>query len=350
MNFGFFVNPLAGYGGMINNKGSDNLKISDPEASVSIKIAMKFIKNILDEDNFYIPSLYMGEEIFKSSGRDNYKIIYESKWPSSRDDTLNFLNKLKDFDVDYIIFVGGDGTARDIVSSNIKKPVIAIPAGVKMYSSIFCINVNHAIDLYMDVHKNVESMDSGVYDIDEDAYRSGLLKIKYFGSLMVPVSNNIVSSSKAEYNNDDAYDIAEYIIENMDDSYYIIGPGRTCKIIVESLGYKTNILGFDVIKNMKLIKYDVDEEFLYNISLNGKTKLIISPIGGQGFVLGRGNKQISGRVFDLIGFKNLILISDKNKINNIKNLYIDIDTSLEIPKYLKVITGYGIYTLKRLIK
>ncbi len=350
MNFGFFVNPLAGYGGAINNKGSDDLKITDPEKSVSIKIAMKFIENVSDKDTFYLPSGYMGEYIFRFNNKRNYKIIYKSEWPSSNIDTLNFLKELKNFSIDYLIFVGGDGTARDIVSSKIEVPVIGIPAGVKMYSSVFCINVKHAAMLYKDIHNYMESIESGVFDIDEEYYRSGLLKIKFFGYLKVPVSSNMVLTSKAEYNNDDAYDISEYLINNMDDSYYIIGPGKTCKTLIESLGYKTNILGFDVIKDKKLIAQDVDEEFLYKISLNQITKLVISPIGGQGFVLGRGNKQVSSRVFDLIGFNNLIVISDKSKIVNLKSLYIDINTSLEIPRYLKVLTGYGIYTLKELIK
>ncbi len=350
MNVAFFVNPLAGYGGESNNKGSDNLKLDNINNSVSLKIAEYFLENISRNNiRFIVPEGYMGSYLMDKL-KIEYDISYKSNFPSTKYDTVNFLNSLNN--IDLLCFVGGDGTARDIISSKKDFITLAIPAGVKMYSSIFPINADHAIYLFNRlINNHMETQYNDVYDIDESKFRSGILDVKFYGKMRIPVSGDIVNVSKAEYGNHSVYDISEYIIDNMDrETYYLIGPGTTCKNIEENLGFKTNILGFDLIKDKKLLLSDMNENDIYNNIINKKVKLIITIIGGQGFILGRGNKQLSSRIIENIGFENIILIATHEKLMELKNLYVDIKhDNLKIPEYIRVLIGYNIYKIMKVI-
>ncbi|KPV45925.1 hypothetical protein SE19_07775 [Acidiplasma aeolicum] len=350
MKIGFFVNPLAGYGGEINNKGSDNLKLESIEKSYSLGVARKFLSKIIPGDSlFYVPYGYMGSYLLDEFSY-KYEITYYPEYPSSSQDTVNFIKSL--VNPDFVCFVGGDGTARDIVSCGTGFLFIGIPAGVKMYSSVFSINAEHAASLFNSLvsSKNYETTYAEVNDINEEDYRNGRLSIKNYGLMKIIKSGDVVINSKAEYSQGSAGDIAEYIIDNMDNNtYYLIGPGTTCKEILLNLGIKTNILGFDLILNKSLVASDIDEPTIYHYVSQKRTVMIISPIGGQGFLLGRGNKQISGRVFDLIGFDNIIIVSTEEKLNDIKDLYIDINTSKKLPEYVRILTGYGYFKIKRLV-
>lgn len=356
VNIGFFVNPLAGYGGTVNHKGSDNLILPDIEKSVSIVKALSFLDRLKTKDlYFFVPSGIMGEELLKRSGIEKYESISEPSATTTAGDTMDFVSNLCDRDVDILIFVGGDGTARDVLSSLRKDvPVMGIPSGVKMYSSVFAINVEQAAEFVNEISLSgdFETTKGEVVDIDEDMYRSGILEAKLFGELYIPISERIVGVSKAEYSESGTEGIVEYIIDNMKvDRCYIIGPGSTCKSILKELGYNTNILGFDLLKNKKLMGEDVGENRIYESASTSPVTLIISPIGGQGFVLGRGNKQISGRVLEKIGMENIFVIAAPQKMNDLDKLYVDIDTGPEfnVPKYVKVLYGYGRFRLLSLV-
>ncbi len=350
MNVAFFVNPLAGYGGKINNKGSDNLKLNNINDSVSLEKAECFLKKINKNNiDFIVPEGYMGSYLMDKL-KIKYKISYKPDKDTTRYDTVNFLNSLNN--VDLLCFVGGDGTARDIISSGKDFITLAIPSGVKMYSSIFAINVDHAAYLFNRLMNNYIKFNyNDVYDIDEEKFRNGILDIKFYGKIRIPLSEDIVGFSKAEYNDPSIYDISEYIIDNMDNgTYYLIGPGNTCKNIEKEMGIATNILGFDLIKNKKLLFSDMDENSIYSNIINKRVKLIITVIGGQGFILGRGNKQLSQRIIKYIGFENIILISAREKLMDLKNLYIDIKhDDFKIPEYIKVLTGYNMYKIMRIL-
>ncbi len=344
----FFVNPLAGYGGIRNNKGSDNMHLKNIDESISIKRAIEFLSGIDCRDmQFIVPEGPMGSlEMDKANLK--YKISYFPGDPTTSIDTINFIRSATGSDI--ICFLGGDGTARDVLTAGVNLPVLGIPAGVKMYSSVFSMNIHHAIEVFDNFCRNeITLKDAEVADINEEEYRKGKLDIKRFGTLKIPDSPGIISSSKAEYPPSSSYDMAEYIIDNMDnDVYYIIGPGTTCKAITASLGLHTNMLGFDILKGKKLIIDDAGEDAIYNYSNSGRIKIIISIIGGQGFLLGRGNQQISSRILKKAGFENISVISTPEKLFGLTGLAIDIaDKDISVPKFIRVLTGYGQFKIMR---
>lgn len=346
---GFLVNPIAGCGQFLNLKGSDNLTPSTCPRYISIEKAVEFLLEIGNLDvHYYTGSRLMGEEAFRKAGMVNFTVVYSDQGESTSEDTKRMVETLVGMDVEVIIFFGGDGTARDISDSGCNLPVIGVPLGTKMYSSVFALSVQKAADLFTNyVRGNLSDFSpEDVIDLDEEEYSKGNFSVKKHGVLTVPESDFIMNHSKAEYPETSPEGIAEYIVEHMErDTNYLIGPGSTCKTILAEIGETGSLLGFDLAKNGKLIRKDLTEEEIFQI-IGEPSKVILSPIGGQGFLIGRGNKQLSGRVISKLGFNNIIVVSGETKLRSLEKLYLDtggIET--EIPAFIRVLFGYGRYRM-----
>ncbi|MEM1858432.1 MAG: NAD(+)/NADH kinase, partial [Desulfurococcaceae archaeon] len=144
---GFIVNPIAGMGGSVGLKGTDGeayFKALERGAKpVAPQRALMFLNGINSED-FEIVSVagVMGEDAVKASKHSAklVEVIGERKEITRREDTIKAATKMRS-SVDILVFVGGDGTARDICESvSTSLPVIGVPSGVKMYSSVFAVN------------------------------------------------------------------------------------------------------------------------------------------------------------------------------------------------------------------
>jgi len=365
---GLIVNPIAGMGGRVGLKGTDGdaylLALKKGAKPVSPRRALLFLNSIRRND-FRIISApgIMGEDIVKKSIHSDklVKIVGEIKYPTTPEDTRRIARIMVfDENVDLLVFVGGDGTARDIcVSIGTSVPVLGVPSGVKMYSAVFA-NSPHdaAVILEKFLEDNVEFVLREVLDIDEDAYRRDKLIIKLYCYLKIPLIKHYVQSSKTIYEGSEEDEnkraIAEYIVENMDpNTPYILGPGSTVKEINKLLGIPYTLLGVDVIINNKLIAKDADERTLLQIiSKYGKAKIVVTPIGGQGFIFGRGNQQISPSIIRKVGRNNILVVSTKRKIRDIEYLRVDtgdpfVDEMLR--GYIKVLIDYGRYVVKKVI-
>jgi predicted polyphosphate/ATP-dependent NAD kinase len=348
-NVGFLVNPIAGCGQLYNMKGSDYLSPKDCANSPSMQMAKVFTESSSDIDvTYYTASGSMGADAFGGPISERIRIVYSSPPITTRDDTIRLARILQDSGVSLIIFFGGDGTAVDLVDSHISVPVIGVPAGTKMFSSVFAISVDDAVTalktFLMDDRITIVSSD--VLKIDEREYSEGILNMSVYGQLNVPFSPVIVTSCKGEYPDTGIMDIAEYLQENMEPWVnYVVGPGSTCERIKELSGTTGSLSGFDLIRDGAMIKKDLSEQDIFDIS-NEPTKIVISPIGGQNFLLGRGNKQISYRILEKIGFDNIIVVSSPEKLSQISNLYVDFGIhKVRLPSFVRVLYGYGTFKL-----
>lgn len=360
---GLIVNPVAGMGGRVGLKGSDGSEIlkkalelgATPQSPQRTIQALGQMEKLKDQIEIITCPGDMGENEAKELGF-SVDIIGAgtiNAGKSSAEDTRKAAGQMKALNVDLILFAGGDGTARDIFNAiGDRVTVLGIPAGVKIHSAVYGKNPKSSGELaalFLE-DKIKELQEAEVMDIDEDAFRSGRVTAKLYGYLRVPYEKKYVQNLKSggvagEQANLEM--IANYIVDTMDDeSFYIIGPGTTTRPIMEKLGLSNTLLGVDVVCRKKLAANDVNEQALLKIINNQKAKLIITTIGGQGYILGRGNQQISPEVLKMIGKENIIIVSTRDKLNLNFGSPLLVDTGDETVNqwlcgYYRVVVGYG---------
>ncbi len=357
------VNPIAGMGGRVGLKGTDGKEILKKAIELGAKPiaplrAIEFLKEITNLKNAFELITYpkeMGEYEALEAGFKPRTVGSLNSQGSDAEDTKKAIKEFLKLNVDLILFVGGDGTARDIleVLSSVKKntPVLGIPSGVKMHSSVFAINPRTAAKMVSSfIRQGLPITQGEVMDIDEEEFRKGRLSAKLYGYLLVPYEPTLLQSKKnptLPINEEllNQLEIAKYIAENIQHNvYYILGPGSTVFALSRILMIEKSLLGVDILKNNKIIAKDVNEKQILEIVNNKPAKIIVTPIGGQGFIFGRGNQQISPEVIRKVGKENIIVIATKNKQKNIKKLRVDTgDAELdeELKGKIKVLVGYG---------
>lgn len=364
---GLIINPIAGMGGRVGLKGTDGvaeraLELGAlPRAPERAKKALEALMEISDVIEIVTCSGNMGENQAKECGFKT-KIISttENRYTTSQD-TINAAKEMLKGMVDLILFVGGDGTARDIynaVGQNVV--VLGVPAGVKIHSPVYAqspLKAGELAKLYLKEKVKLVSEEE-VLDIDEEAYRKGSVKTRLYGYLNIPLEKKYMQNRKAGTPLSEKATqnvIALDVIDNMKEGIlYIIGPGSTTRPVMENLKLPYTLLGVDLVYNKQIVKVDVTEkELLEHLSIT-PSKLVITPIGGQGYLFGRGNQQISPEVIKLVGKENIIVVATKQKISNLggKPFLVDTgDTEVDemLSGYIRVITGYKeqvIYKIK----
>jgi len=360
---GFLVNPIAGMGGAVGLKGTDGRKtlrdaVRKGAKPVSLERGLRFLEEVQRRSQgieFLTAPGSMGASI-----ADQLKLEHESVGrigkTTTSDDSIRIARLMRRKRADLIVFCGGDGTARDVLEGvGGEAPALGVPAGVKIYSSVFAINpAASAESTVAFLEGQIPTRLGEVVDVDEIAFRKNRLSVKLFGYLTTPDSGPLMQASKSAtgLSEDSELDaIAEYFIEKIDPgTTYILGPGSTVERIAKRLGVNKSLLGVDVVKgNGTTLRLDVDEAALMNLigkdSLKSSTKIIISPIGGQGFLFGRGNQQISPQVIRRMGVENIIVVGSRSKIEALhpRRLLTDSgndEIDRQLRGYLRVITGY----------
>jgi predicted polyphosphate/ATP-dependent NAD kinase len=189
-------------------------------------------------------------------------------------------------------------------------------------------------------------------DIDEDAFRHNILSVRLYGYLKIPFRPSLVQSQKMPSVGEgaSAAAIAEDIAGQMEDGIlYIIGPGTTTRAITDELGLEKTLLGVDVILDRKLIARDVNETQLLDLldaETGGRARIVVTPIGGQGYIFGRGNQQLSPRVIEAVGTENVVVVSTPDKLHALGTQPLLVDTGERaidemLSGYTTVVTGYN---------
>lgn len=345
----FFVNPRAGCGIQYNMIGSDSIDLSRCRKSESKIMAVSFLSSIRYEGvEFLTASGQMGEDFLKANPGIIYRVIYTADDDTDSSDTENFLDEAKGEHPDLLIFVGGDGTASVVSQYGWDGPVLAVPAGTKMFSSVFPVNVRRSAEIFNNMKKGgYPGMRWGeVVDIDNDRDKDKPFHMKLMGYLKVPDSENIIPVSKAETDGDDGDELTGCFASSLDNGTYIFGPGNTCKAVMSEIGIKGTIHGFDIVKNRTMVVKDASREQIHEYAAEGR--LVLSPLGKQGFILGRGNRQIDADLVEKIGFSRIIIIATQRKVADLETLYFDIPGFTgPIPQFIKVVTGCGRFKLIR---
>jgi predicted polyphosphate/ATP-dependent NAD kinase len=358
---GFIVNPVAGLGGRVGLKGSDGLAVQQqarelgavPEAPDRAAEAMKNVKESAgDLERVVTYPSEMGEDVAVRCGFSPIIIGDICPGKTTPADTQRAAREMRASGVDLIMFAGGDGTARDVCEAvGDTVPAIGIPAGVKIHSAVFGVNPTSAGELAaLFLRDEIRTLrNAEVMDIDEEAYRQGIVSPRLFGYLKVPYQKRLVQARKSPNPVSEETVLnamALDVIDHMDEDCYIIGPGTTTRPILTNLGFSKTLIGVDVVCGRELVIADANERSLLELLENRSAKVVVTPIGGQGYIFGRGNQQISPKVLRKVGLENIIVISAPEKILSLSGRPLLVDTGdHEIDKALsgsmKITTGYG---------
>lgn len=359
---GLLVNPYAGIGGALALKGSDGIEIREKALAMGAqkkaidktRLALEHIVCIKDQVQLYVASGEMGETLAQQMGF-NYTVVYQPEnMQTESHDTEAAAQALLAQQVDLILFSGGDGTARNVchVIGNLV-PVLGVPAGCKIHSAVYAITPAASGRVLKQVINGeiVSVSDSEVMDIDEVLFRQGKVNARQYGEMQVPTELRYIQAVKMGGKESDELvlaDIAAHIIEIMQDNpehLFVMGSGSTVDFIMQELGINNTMLGVDVIKNNQLIASDVTASELSELTTGQKHKLVLTLIGGQGHVIGRGNQQLSASFLKQLSKENILLIATKSKISNLSGRPLivdsgDVSVDQQLSGLVSIVTGY----------
>jgi len=359
---GLIVNPIAGMGGRVGLKGSDGEEIlrrarqlgATPTAPGRVVEALAGLVPIANQFKLFSYPAEMGEMEARQAGIEPSVIGRIQPGKTTSADTRRAGREMAALGVDLLLFAGGDGTARDIYQGiGLSIPVIGIPAGVKIHSAVYATNPTRAARLArMHLGGRVKTLgELEVMDIDEDAFRQGQVSARLYGYLKVPLERRFTQGAKAasadsEHEALAMQSIAEQVVATMNaDSLYIIGSGTTLRAIMERLGLESTLLGIDAVLNGQPMGMDLNEKQLLELIEDRQTRIIVTPIGGQGYLFGRGNQQLSPNVIKKVGLDNIIVVATPGKLGSLKRRPLLVDTGDNetdkmLQGYVKVVTGY----------
>ncbi|MCL1125674.1 ATP-NAD kinase family protein [Shewanella surugensis] len=358
---GVIINPLAGLGGSVALKGSDGVALEAlskgalPQAMSRMAQALSKVEPDKDRIDIVTASGDMGENIARKMGFTT-DVVYQAPIRTQAQDTKAAVTELLKHNLDLLLFAGGDGTARDIYTVvDDALPVLGVPAGVKIHSGVYGVSPyasGHVVKLLLD-GELVSLMSADVMDIDEALFRQGHVQSKWFGEMQVPAEPHYVQAVKQGGIESEAWvlaDIAAEAMELMDDELCIMGSGSTIAFIMAEMGVENTLLGVDLIKAHSLIQADLTATELLEQTVHQSVKLMITLIGGQGHILGRGNQQLSPALIRQIGKENIIILATKAKLKALEGRPLMVDSGdpvldKTLAGYYKVITGYHDYVM-----
>jgi predicted polyphosphate/ATP-dependent NAD kinase len=372
MKVGFLVNPIAGMGGKVGLKGTDGVlaeAISRGAEPIAPGRAAEFLVTLRNlgvarQIRFLVCPTVMGEEEIRSAGLEAEELPMKIGPVTTAEDTRTGVKLMLEREVDLIVFVGGDGTARDVLDALPRKqttPILGIPAGVKMYSGVFAVTPTEAayvVEAF--VKGETQLVDLEVIDAEEKAIRSDRFSLRIYGFLRVPFvplrvqgSKQVSPESMDEQDNQTA--VARFVVEGMQPkATYILGPGSTVKRVAELLGVGKTLLGVDVYFD-GTVNLDVNEETLLREVRDWRnTWIIVSPIGRQGILLGRGNQQISPKVVRRVGKERIVVLATRSKVQSIEGGVLRVDTGdadvdQMLRGYIRVATDYREWRMLRIV-
>jgi predicted polyphosphate/ATP-dependent NAD kinase len=318
----------------------------------------------------------MGHEwIPEPSIAEAFEAIGATPETTSAKDTSLLVEQLIDANVDVILYAGGDGTTRDIVlaleqaqSDDERTPLVGVPGGVKMHSGCFATTPKAAAEVVLAFGLgDLQCAITEVMDLDEEVYQQGEWRVRMYGEAWTPSSPRYMQGAKEQVERESEEETlqglakhVESLIEEDDDLMVIWGSGGTLQRMGKFVGKDLTLLGIDI-SHQTTLHNDLNEQGLIDIisghvDEHGEQRsilLLLSPMGGQGFLIGRGNLQLSPAVLRLAGMNNILGVATPAKLLGLESLRIDtgdtdLDEEFKAKRYIKVLQGFRTTRLLRI--
>lgn len=361
LRLGLIVNPCAGVGGRVGLKGSDGAEVyadaisrgararAPARATEALVALLPFAKQL----ELRTWGGAMGADSARDAGLEAEVLgAPGSDGLTEAADTRAAALSLERSGAELLLFAGGDGTARDILEAVGERiPVLGIPAGVKMHSGVYAINPASAGRLLGKLASTgwIDLVAGEVRDIDEEAFRQGVVRTRYFGEMLVPDDQDLLQQVKCagQAGEEEVLQaLAAWVVETMEpECTYVIGPGSTTATIMQELGLEHTLLGVDVVRDGELLALDAGERDILNLVDGGDARVIVTAIGGQGHILGRGNQQISPAVIRQVGLHRITVVASRDKLRSLDGRALRVDSGdaqldAELAGHIQVLAGY----------
>lgn len=367
MKIGVVVNPISGLGGAVGLKGTDGADIvaealkrgAVPQAGNRVRRAFQRFAAARPDTQLVVAPGQQGADHLAGLGF-HLNVLALDAPSGTADDTRRAVEAMGD--VDLIVFAGGDGTARDVAAARPDSAaLLGIPCGVKMHSGVFALSPEAAGNLLADIVAHPERTewvdDVEVMDIDEAALRAGMIAPRLYGYARAPLSRSRMQAAKGGPRRDDAGQLvaaaAEIAAKMEPGTLYVIGPGTSAALVSTALGHQATILGVDAVLDGRQVARDATAVELENLAHDRPVRIVASVTGRQGFLLGRGNQQISPSLIAKAGLEGLIVLASENKLIELRSPMLIVDTGLPdldvaLRGFIRVQTGPGRFTQMRL--
>ncbi len=365
---GLIVNPIAGMGGRVGLKGTDGETVlararllrAPQEATARTVAALKVLASNAGDVRLLTCPASMGEDEARAAGLVPTIVLDAPTGATTSADTRRAAREMARRGVDLLLFAGGDGTARDILDAiGDSVTVLGIPAGVKIHSAVFGATPREAgrAALAFLQHGAGATRMAEVMDIDEEAFRRGVPDARLYGYLKVPDDNarlQVAKDGGVASGELVVRALAAAVAEKMEPGItYVMGPGSTIAAVMDELGLEATLLGVDVVRDGRLLSSDAGERQVLGLVDGADARVVVTVIGGQGHILGRGNQQISPRVLRAVGLDNIIVAATRDKLASIRGRPLLVDTgdpALDdaLAGHTRVTTGPGEYAMHRI--
>ena len=369
VRLGLLVNPDAGLGGRLGLKGSDGQAElarsmgAEDRSGPRMRAMLEHFSSIhragFEDISWVTSEGRMGTEWFPEAEIGSISTVHSSSRGTSAADTQDAVNSLLESEIDLLVYAGGDGTTRDVVAAlesaeSSETPVIGVPTGVKMHSGCFAASPKAAAEALSSwLIGDLLLASTEVLDLDEDLYRQGKWVVRLYAEAITPSSPRWMQGSKqrieASGEEDTTEGLADHIRELLvsDNRMLIWGSGGTLRKIAQMNEFEPTNLGIDATIGNEQVGTDLSESDLLELlsEHDGPTTLLLSPMGGHGFLIGRGNLQLSPQVLRLIGIENILGVVTPAKLLSVRRLRIEtgdpeLDADFADMRYMKVLQGY----------
>ncbi|MFT4470112.1 ATP-NAD kinase family protein [Arthrobacter sulfonylureivorans] len=362
LRIGLIVNPVAGLGGPAGLKGSDGTDIqaealrrgSVPRSAARMGRMLRELRRRDVPVWLLAAPGPLGEDAARAAGWEPDAVV---PWPGATPhapttaaDTTAAAAALTARGVDVLVFAGGDGTARDVAAGlGPDDVVLGLPAGVKMQSGVFARSPESAAGILADAARGVGTTSvAEVVDIDEQARREGIISSTLYGQLRVLGTRAQMQGGKVGSRSEPREvlgGIAAECAGRIDpEAMCLLGPGTTVAAVAAGMGLDSTLLGVDVLHRGRLVATDCSAAELHQVTAGHRLQVLLSPVGGQGFLLGRGNQQLDEALLARLSPAEMLIVCTPEKLGALGGgpFYVDVpgpDLAAALTGPRRVVTG-----------